>query len=74
MSKADNIEILGHYDALNSSNTYDPPIPSRKLTHNEKWMPVISLGCLPFACAVIFAVQGSPRVLQWIIRIINSLF
>jgi hypothetical protein len=76
MSKAENIEIFAKHDAPNYESSYNPAVhtPSRKMTFGKNWMQVISLGCLPLLCATVFAVQGSPRVLQWIIKIINSLF
>jgi hypothetical protein len=76
MSKAEHIELLAQGDAPSYGSSYYPAIHAqpKKSTFAEKWMPVISLGCLPLICATIFAVQGSPRVLQWLIRIINSLF
>ena len=76
MSKVEHIEMFVQDDAPNYGSRYHPAIhvQSQKSTFAEKWMPVISLGCLPLICASLFAVQGSPRVLQWVIRIINSLF
>ena len=76
MSKAENIEIFVQQDIPNYESSYHPAIhnPSERMTFGRNWMQMISLGCFPFICAAVFAVQGSPRVFQWLIRIINSLF
>jgi len=76
MSKAENIELFVQQDISSYESSYNPAIhnPSQRMTSGRNWMQVISLGCLPLICAAVFAVQGSPRVLQWLIRIFNSLF
>jgi hypothetical protein len=76
MSKAENIELFAQQDAPNYESSYNPAlyIPSKKIMFGKKWMPMISLGCLPLICAAVFAVQGSPRVLPWLIKIISWLF
>jgi len=76
MSKAENIETWVQQDAPNYGSSYAPSVRKNPgtLTFGKKWVPLISFGCLPLICAAIFAVQGSPRVFQWILKMIDLLF
>ena len=76
MSKAENIETWGKQDSPNYGSSYAPSIRKNpgRMTFGEKWVPLISFGCLPLICVVVFAVQGSPRVFQWILKMFNLLF
>lgn len=76
MSKAEHTEVWTQPDPSNYTS-----YPNTLRLHSSKhstigniWVLIVSLLILPLLSATLFALQGSPEALRWIINIINSLF
>jgi hypothetical protein len=76
MSNAENIEAGAQHDQSNYESDHHSQLlhPSAKSTLGDKWVLIVSLLVLPLLSSVVFAVEGSPEVLRWIISMIKFLF